>query len=49
VTAHRLDIEDLSRSRHHDLAAVHHREVVGELMGEVEILLDQVVAFLSIE
>ena len=41
VTAHGLGIEGLARARHHDLAAVHHGEVVGQLVGEVEILLDQ--------
>src|SRR6185437_10036577 len=41
VAPHGLGIEGLAGSRHHDLAAVHHREVVGELVREVEVLLDQ--------
>ena len=35
------DIEGLAGAGHHDLAAVHDREVVGQLVGELEILLDQ--------
>src|SRR3977135_4312408 len=41
VAAHGVGVEAFARARQHDLAAVHHREIVGELVGEFEILLDQ--------
>ena len=41
MLAHGLDVEGLAGARQHDLAAVHDREIVGQLVGELEILLDQ--------